>query len=89
MKKIKGFSPEERLAIIDTSRQIGPTKTAKKFNTSVKVVNYMLYNYAPKQGISVKESSSNLEFENIILKEKIALLTEQANKLRAAVQTLA
>ncbi len=91
MKKIKEFSHEERLAIIETYKQIGPSKTAKKFDTSTRVVGYMLYSYAPKCGISVRkeEHGYSLEGENIVLKEKIALLTEQVNKLRSAVQTLA
>ena len=94
MKEAKDFTHEERMKMIATAKKIGIKKAAKKFEISPEVMRYLRYNYMSRNAVkdtakNAVKSNKSLEIENLILKEKIALLTEQANKLRSAVQTLA
>ena len=94
MKEARDFTHEERIEMIATAKRIGLKKAAKKFGTSPAVMRYLRYNYMSRNAVkdtakNTVKSNKPLEIENLILKEKIALLTAQANKLRAAVQTLA
>ena len=80
------LTPEEKAKIVARSKEIGMKKAAEEFGISYYAVRYMRY-YEKKHPGKKKEMPP--ETENIILKEKLSLLTEQRDKLKAAVASLA
>ena len=80
------LTSEEKEKIVARSKEIGMKKAAEEFGISYYAVRYMRY-YEKKH--SGKKKMVSPEIENIILKEKLSLLTEQRDKLKAAVASLA
>ena len=91
MKKAKDFTEEEKTAIIKKLKKARPAKVAKEFNTTWQTV--LAISRAAGERDSVTKTnvktSVPLKFENEILKNKIKTLTEQIEKLRAAIKELA
>ena len=82
------FTAEEKAKIVARSKEIGMKKAAEEFGITQYSLRHMRY-YDKKRADMKKDIALPLEAENILLKEKLALLKEQADKLMAAVAILA
>ena len=77
------LNAEEKEKIVARAKKVGTRKAAKELGMTYYQVRYLRY-YDKK-----KTESMPPEVENIILKEKLLMLTEQRNKLKVAVESLA
>ena len=97
------FSTEEKAAILARVKEVGFDKAATEVGTTKSELIYWKYVLKIKpmdEQIEEQETKpskkmpkgandfKNLELENALLREKIQYLTEQINKLRAAIGTL-
>ena len=81
------LNAEEKEKIVARAKKVGTRKAAEELGMTYYQVRYLRY-YDKKKPVK-KTELMPAEVENIILKEKLLMLTEQRNKLKVAVESLA
>lgn len=83
-KRVRAFTKEKRLEIIEHDKDIGYTQAAKEAGISVSTP----YKYSNEQQFLSIEEIQSIIIENAVLKEKIIFLSRRLEYLRLAVKKL-